>query len=308
MAAALLDIPKLLDRVKEISKTYKPPKIVDPKEINEQVFDPIFISLKENIRSLIRINQISDAKYWKSAGIRVETQAAFEECMDHVKKTTKLLGEGFYGKVYKVPASPCFKNVPKGVKHIGVKVELMKPGGDNNQTPERLKIVTKIGKRAGDLKIGPKMYDAFVTIGENGNVQIIKLFEIIDGKPWAEVQWKTPKMQQAALDKLDGLIHKMNKAGIIHHDLHTNNVMVGTNGSVYIIDFDLATLIANEEEGRIGMFETPVRWSWQETGILSDHSIKYIFDKLVEEGSIVLPAPKVGGSRFTRRRRRYSTD
>ena len=308
MAAALLDIPKLLDRVKEISKTYKPPKIVDPKDINEQAFDPIFVSLRENIRALVRINQISDAKYWKSAGIRVETQKAFEECMDHVKKSTKLLGEGFYGTVFKVPASPCFKNVPKGVKHIGVKVELMKPGGDNNQTPERLKIVTKIGKRAGDLKIGPKMYDAFVTIGENGNVQIIKLFEIIDGKPWADVQWKNPKMQQAALDKLDGLIHKMNKAGIIHHDLHTNNVMVGTNGSVYIIDFDLATLIANEEEGRIGMFETPVRWSWQETGILSDHSIKYIFDKLVEEGSIVLPAPKVGGSRFTRRRRRYSTD
>lgn len=308
MAAALLDIPKLLDRVKEISKTYKPPKIVDPKDINEQAFDPIFVSLRENIRALVRINQISDAKYWKSAGIRVETQKAFEECMDHVKKSTKLLGEGFYGTVFKVPASPCFKNVPKGVKHIGVKVELMKPGGDNNQTPERLKIVTKIGKRAGDLKIGPKMYDAFVTIGENGNVQIIKIFEIIDGKPWAEVQWKTPKMQRAALDKLDGLIHKMNKAGIIHHDLHTNNVMVGTNGSVYIIDFDLATLIANEEEGRIGMFETPVRWSWQETGILSDHSIKYIFDKLVEEGSIVLPAPKVGGSRFTRRRRRYSTD
>ena len=236
MAQAPIDIPKLAERIQEISKGFKNNAPASNFNASQE---PLYRSMQPFIRAVVIKNQTGNAEYWKSGGIRMEDPQTFKACLEKVKERTKVLGQGYYGKVFNVPTEKCIKYVPKGVKHVGVKVENIKPDGDENQTPDRLKEVTIIAKKAGDLKIGPKMYDSFVTIGDDGLVQIIKVFEIVDGKAWVNVEWETEKAKKVALEQLDVLIHKMNKAGIIHHDLHPGNVMVTKDNKVYIIDFDL---------------------------------------------------------------------
>lgn len=280
MNQAPVDIPKLAVRIQEISKGFK-----NNTSVNFNVSqEPLFRTMQPFIRAIVIKNQTSNSEYWESAGIRMEDPETFKACLEKVKERTKLLGQGYYGKVFNVPTEKCIKYVPKGVKHVGVKVESIKPDGDENQAPDRLKEVTMIAKKAGDLQIGPKMYDSFVTIGDDGLVQIIKVFEIVDGTSWANTDWKTEKDKKAALEQLDKHIHKMNKAGIIHHDLHAGNVMVTKDGKVYIIDFDLAKRVENEESERLNGF-TGIN-SWGPKGVASNKGIQYIYKKLVEEGSI----------------------
>jgi serine/threonine protein kinase len=293
---AIFDIPKLAERIREISKTYPEKQGNNPVDGTPE--DPWFQPLKEPLRSVLRMSINLDKKYWKSAGIRVEGPDEFQKCMDKLKKHAKLSGEGAFGKVYSVPNDVCFKNVPRGVKRLGVKIETI-GGADGfkaifggNVTPERLRDVTKIAKIAGTLGIGPKMYDAFVSVDQHNTVQVVKIFEFVDGKTWADTKWKNPKAREDAQHRLEDLIHKMNGAGIIHHDLHTKNVMIGKNGKLYIIDFDLAKFSKNEESGAIGRFEDPPRFMFEESakGVSSDNGIRYIYNKLVEEGDIILPA------------------
>jgi thiamine kinase-like enzyme len=151
--------------------------------------------------------------------------------------------------------------------------------------------VTKIAKRMGELNIGPKLYDVFVTTDADDIVVIIKVFEVIDGKQWADTIWETPKAKAAAIDKLDSMIKKMNKMGVIHHDIHPGNVMVSTSGAIYIIDFDMAANVENEETRALGYFNES-RNIWKPKGAASVEGVDYIFDKLIEEGSIVLDKPK----------------
>ncbi|NDB81585.1 MAG: hypothetical protein EB127_02365 [Alphaproteobacteria bacterium] len=293
---AIFDIPRLAERIREISKTYPEKQGNNPADGTPE--DPWFEPLKQPLRLLLRMSINLEEKYWKSAGIRVEGPDEFQKCMDKLQKYAKLSGEGAFGKVYSVPNDVCFKNVPRSVKRLGVKIENI-GGGDGfrgifggNVTPERLRDVTKIAKIAGTLGIGPKMYDAFVSVDQHNTVQVVKVFEFVDGKTWQDTIWKNQKAREDAQHKLEDLIHKMNGAGILHHDLHTKNVMIGKNGKLYIIDFDLAKFSKNEESGAIGRFEDPPRFMFEESakGVTSDNGIRYIYNKLVEEGDIILPA------------------
>ena len=281
MEAVPVNIPKLAARIREISKGFNNNAPAPNFNIAQE---PLFRSMKPFIRAITLRAQTNEPNYWKSAGIRMEDPVDFKACLERVKDKTKVLGQGYYGKVFNVPADKCIKYVPKNIKHIGVKVESIKPDGDENQTPDRLKEVTKIAKKAGELEIGPKMYDSFVTVGDDGLIQIIKVFEIIEGTSWANAEWKSDKVKKVALGQLDKLIHKMNKAGIIHHDLHAGNVMVSKTGRIYIVDFDLAKLVENEESDRLNGF-TGIN-SWGPKGVASDKGIQYIYSKLIETGAI----------------------
>jgi len=294
-----INIPKLTERIRAHAKTYAPPPLSTNGSNN---FPPLKqrsgarYELSNLIRSIALSAVTLDENYWKSAGIRMEDPATMASCMKKLEKTSKLLGQGVYGKVFNVPVASvptdtCFKHIPSGVKHIGVKIERMKNEYEPNQTPARLQEVTKIAKRMGELNIGPKLYDAFVVTDADNAVVIIKVFEVIDGKQWADTTWETSKAKAAAIAKLETMIKKMNKLGVIHHDIHTGNVMVSTSGAIYIIDFDMATLVENEETRALGYFNAS-RNLWRPKGAASDEGVDYIFDKLVEEGSIVLDKPK----------------
>lgn len=283
MSTGALDLPKLTERIREIAQTYMPS--ANKVEENGEP-DGLFKSLSGFLRRIVLNVSAQDPKYWKDAGIRMESPEEFASCVGKIKKDAKVLGKGFYGTVYKVPTNSCIRNIPKKVTHVGVKMEILKPDYDANQTPERLKEVTEIARQAAEIKVGPALYDFFVTVAKDGTVQIVKIFQIIEGKSWADTEWATPAKKQASIEKLNIAIHKMNHKGIIHHDLHSGNVMVTNSGEVYIIDYDLARKVDNEESGLISEFNYASDNPWEPKGAASTKGLKYIYDKLVEEGSI----------------------
>jgi predicted Ser/Thr protein kinase len=292
MAAPAFDIPALAERVAEIVPTYTAAKneTIDP-EIKES---PLFIALRPFLRGLILNISAKDESYWRASGVRMVPRRTFAECMARVKNTARELGAGYYGKVLNVPSNPCFENLPAAVKHVGLKIENLKGEFDANQTPDRLKEVIAIAKKAGELGIGPQLYDVFITIGADGIVQIIKLFELIDGVSWEKTEWGGPLKKTEALDKLNDAIHIMNKAGIIHHDLHSGNVMVSRTGEVYIIDYDMAKFVDNEEADALESFKNDLVNRWNPKGVASNNGIAYVYQKLLAEGTIKLTAGSRG--------------
>ena len=214
----------------------------------------------------------------------------FNSCLETLKSKTKELGSGFFGTVYDVPVSACTSEIsnklPSGLRRVGIKVERLKERSAS-QTPDYIQTVFGIAKKASQLGIGPACYDVCVTLGPDGFVRIVKLFEIIQGQSWDATVWKTPAKKLKALAQLDKHIHTMNKAGIIHQDLHGGNVMVTPSGRVYIIDYDLASYSKDAEAGRLEAFNDSV---WQTRSADRENCIKYVFQTLLEEGSLRLTA------------------
>jgi serine/threonine protein kinase len=299
----LFDIPRLTERIKALAATYTPSRVDSTTNTESLAETGLYRSLKGFIRNAAIMAQAQDPAYWKSGGIRMIPNDDITDCMRKAATNSKVLGQGFYGRVLNVQSGPCFKTIPVDVKHFGLKIENLKPDWDPNQVPKRLREVTEIAKEAGELGIGPAFYDVFVTTDKLGSVQIIKAFEVIDGTSWRDTKWASSKQKEKAVEQLDKAIHVMNKAGIIHHDLHQGNVMVSKKGKVYIIDYDLARRTDNEETERISMFANNHTDPWEPPGVASRKGCLYLFKRLIDEGSIKLTATK-SSSRKTRRSKR----
>lgn len=294
MASVLFDIPKLSAKIAEITPSYV-------QQSNNQDVD-LPIGITTLIRGLMIQNLVKSEDYWKTGDIRMMDPAVFNKCMSELKENSITLGEGFYGKVYDVPVRGCFlKNLPSTTKRIGVKVENIKYDYSENQTPTSLRRVIEITKKASELEIGPALYDVFVSVSSSGVVQIIKIFEIIDGSTWEQTEWKSDVYKKDALAELDKLVHTMNSAGIIHHDLHPGNVMVRKDGKVFIIDYDNAKWVSNEEESNLKSFNSSYPSGSDPKGVLSTDGVKFVYNKLVQDGSIVT-SNKNGGKRVSRKR------
>jgi len=282
--APIVNIPALLERMRVIAKTYDPSV---PFELREDL-KTIFINYERFIPGMLQTATSTQASFWKEGGIRMVDSAAFIACMKSLEAQTKPLGSGFFGMVFDVPVSPCMSNItkhiPSGVKRVGIKIEALKQSFEN-QSPSRVSEVFEIAKKAAGLGIGPAIYDVFVTLWEDGTVRIIKIFEIIRGTSWESTQWTSTKAKTKALRQLDTHIHTRNKAGIIHHDLHSGNVMVSKTGRVYIIDFDLATFSKDEEASQMYRFNDSYSFS---KGVLSEEGVAFVFQTLIDEGSLRL--------------------
>ena len=287
----LLDLPALSTRINQIAKTYASDTPVVPLTESDKLFD----SLQPIIRKILYESAIKDSNYWKKEGVRVESAANFAQCLNTVKERMTAVGSGAFGTMYDVPVAACMKNLPRGVKHVGIKIEKISGIFESHQTPQRVKEVAKIAKKAAKLKIGPEFYDMFVTENEHHQAVIIKIFELINGKTWENTEWSSPEKKHKAAERLKEAIHTMNKAGILHHDLHPGNVMIHKSGKVYIIDYDRATIADNAELNTLPYFNDSIPYEWSMKGAMSDNGILYIYTKLVEEGTILLndtkPAP-----------------
>lgn len=295
MTTPAIDIPRLSDRIQEIVPTYDPSMTTAADDNN-----PADWTIKDFIRSIIYKIKAFHPEVWKTSGLRMETPEALANCVAKVQSKAKLMGEGFFGKVFNMPVHKCMKNIPPGVKRVGIKVEAVK-GNQDNQLPERVKSSSDIAKRMGALGIGPKLYDIFYVLSSEG-VTLIKVYDLIDGKAWKDMVWKSPAEKSAALEKLGALIHKMNKAGVIHNDLaNDGNVMVDKHGRVYIIDFDLAVRANTIERNRLEFFKkNPGNAGWFGEKV-SQKMVNYVYNTLVEEGTIKLslakPAQDTGKSK-----------
>jgi len=278
---ALLDVPRIAKRIKEITKTYN-----ESAEVLTDPENPLYLLLKYFLKDLAFQVAIDDKDYWGS--IRFEEPKRFAECIlsDKLRRKSKVVGKGAFGTMWDVPVASCMRSIPSGVKHVAVKVEKVS-SDERNQTPERLKEVAVITKRAATLGIGPKLYDMFVTKNGQNEIIIVKIMELIHGTSWANTEWKSPAIKKKALKQLSDAIELMNKQDIIHHDLHDGNVMVAKSGKVYIVDYDRANVTSHEEINQLYQFNNSVKRPWDLNEMITEKRLLFLFDRLVKEGSII---------------------
>ena len=253
-------------------------------EVSEPPHHPLLYPFKTIITGILTNNTIRDPKYWSKYGIRMETSDEFKKCVEKFEKHAKLLGSGFYGSVFKTKPPTCVKNIPKGTSYVAIKIESFKfdSWGPSSQTAPRVAGAAAISKIAGKLNIGPKFYDCFIMFGKAGDVQIVKVFEYIEGKPWKDMKWKSSEKKADAIEQLSKKIKKLNNAGIIHHDLHQGNVMVSKTNEVYIVDFDLAKFSKNDESNKISAFNES-----KSNELAPDRLVNYVYNKLIEDGKLI---------------------
>ena len=281
---AAINIPALIKRVGELVPTYI------QTDSFELPADDANKSIRDALSAIVYNSIISMKSYWTDAGLRIENATEFQDCIDSAKQTP--LGSGAFGTVIKMPTRPCMsRRIPKGVKQVAIKIERLRSFWEYNQTPAKVREVFAIAKKAAALHIGPEMYDVFIVVGDDGIVKIVKVSEVVEGKPWDNVVWKSPAAKAVAVKKLAECVRKMNKAGILHHDLHSANIMVTKKGEIMIIDYDLATFAKNEEQAALGRINDSYS-TYTPQGILSQEGINFLFQELVKDGTIILPGKK----------------
>ena len=173
--------------------------------------------------------------------------------------------------------------MPKHVNTVAVKVERL----DMNyyiHTPEKIKETASIAKKAAKLKIGIHLYDVFVVKIEN-EYKLVKIYEYIEGQPWGKYKFKSNKQYNEAINTLQHYITIMNKNGILHKDLHTDNVMITPAGKIYIIDFDLASYSDNFEQNDIILFYKNNLFEHSYMDIRTN----YVYNELVKQKVIKIP-------------------
>ena len=112
-----------------------------------------------------------------------------------------------------------------------------------------------IAKKMGELNIGPKIHDVYYCIS-NG---IIKYYFVMDYMNQGTLNGyteknKITKLPNEHIKQIMNKIHKMHKHGIIHDDLHMNNILVNKkNGKIefYIADFGLSKSLKQKNKNEV---------------------------------------------------------
>ncbi len=198
----------------------------------------------------------------------MQTGAQFTQCTQNTKTT-----------------SLDFKGIPKEVEWVAIKMEQVGAYFYESQLPENLRTHLTVIQEAAQAGLTPVLYDTFICIDETDASTIVKVMEYVDGVRLGD--W-LPGASKANISKakqiLTSKVEALGKMGILHNDLHNNNIMVvltpkGTVKDVVIIDSDLASYAQNTEVKKVsGMFSNS-----------GNYQIAYaILQKLIQEKSIVL--------------------
>lgn len=156
----------------------------------------------------------------KSAGEmnKITAQRYMNKLLPNIKIGNKI-GSGFHGIVYKGTSN---RN-----GNLAVKIQ-----NKNNSAKTELQALKKLN----GLNITPK----FVRhASDNSNRVNILVSKFVNGTTLSKYESHIP---QDIKNKVKNAIAKMHKAGVIHGDLHSENIMIGKNGKVYIIDVGKALI------------------------------------------------------------------
>jgi tRNA A-37 threonylcarbamoyl transferase component Bud32 len=147
------------------------------------------------------------------------------------------IGGGEYGKIFKIDENRC-------VKFINISEVL------HNLSYIDFQNEVEISKIAGELGVGPKIYDTYVCVNDaNSTCYGIIYMEYVKGVTLTDFLYKYYSKGNVATIRrlLEEKINKLHNAGILHSDLHSDNVMVIMQGSevkdVVIIDFGFSQYI-----------------------------------------------------------------
>ena len=280
-----LDLPKLHKRILELyEELLEIPKPPVPIKL-EHVF------LLDYIQSVIK-KAIFNEKEWKKYGFRVvhgNPAQVFQGCFckeaEAILKKSTELGSGAYGTVHKSHIPPCvsLKHIPDS-EWIAIKMESVGNYFSPDQTPEMLRKHVTIIEEVGRVGLTPMLYDVFICMTPDGKQTIVKVMEYVEGERLANWLEKASvanqkKVKEILLSKVEALA----AMGIIHRDLHANNIMVsftkrGVVKDVVIIDFDLAQRATNLEPMGVGSLFSKAEYE----------NYAIILDQLIKEKSIIL--------------------
>ena len=147
------------------------------------------------------------------------------------------LGSGEYGKIFKIDETRC-------VKFIAISEQL------NNLRYIDYRNEIEISKVAGDHGISPKIYDSYVCVNnKDSSCYGVIYMEYIKGLTLSDFLYKYYSKENVLIIRrlLEEKINKLHNLGILHSDLHSDNVMVVMDGSnikdVVIIDFGFSQYI-----------------------------------------------------------------
>jgi serine/threonine protein kinase len=197
-----------------------------------------------------------------------------------VKVKEALLGRGFYGAVYKVDSK------------TAVKVQLLSEGVFNDidthlGIKHRIAIEKEISIKAGELGVGPKVYDSYVCCGKDNGCYMVMYMEYVKGETLEQLE-NTPG-KEAAVEEAKELakakLQILHKHKILHGDVHRGNIWVSKSKSgkldVKLIDYgyaryfrDGAKIASNIELQRFDV-KTPSELR------------RYVAVRLVEAGNVV---------------------
>ena len=162
------------------------------------------------------------------------------DCVDI--KNKKLIGRGSNGSVYKLDASTLVKIININTLY-----------SYNNNTDKLKEIIDSeynIAKKAGDIGVGPKVYNHFICKSDSGYYHIIYMENIKNSTTltsWLEKK-TNQKNKEELLNKIKIKLRKLHDNNIIHRDMWSDNILVvkkKNNFDIVIIDYGFAQVQDN---------------------------------------------------------------
>jgi RIO-like serine/threonine protein kinase len=201
----------------------------------------------KNLVDIVLIGSVEKAPPVEAVPVTVIPQTNVQIMQNIVKKlpgwslmkVTGLLGKGGYGAVYQA-SDPNFDNVA---------IKIQKKSNNSNAEVKALKKL-RAAKMAptylnnNNIKATNNMKKLVPRNLEVGNNVSVLASQMIRGSPLKKWYTGAP-IPQNIKNKLANSISKMHNSGVIHGNLHRNNIIIGNNGKAYVIDFG-KSLVTNK--------------------------------------------------------------
>ena len=197
------------------------------------------ILLYQIIREYLNNNSVSDlVKYSVSELVKyLEIRIPLKN--DELSKYNKreLLGEGVFGKVYKLPKNKVLKVINATKYKIPTKKNIQEQREGIDQIVNEIRSMKRMNKI--DPPISPKIYDYWMSNNNNSlHIYIVMEFKGKSLSTW--LHERNRDLTETEEQIIEEKIERMHKMGIVHNDLSLNNILVEeVNGEVnfYIADF-----------------------------------------------------------------------
>ncbi len=206
----------------------------------------------------------------------------------------RFLGAGAMGEVY-AGLQPVIG------KKVAIKL-LKQEVGASRDGAERFKREA----RAVNQIDHPNVIDIF-SFGRLDDGRLYLVMDLVEGKSLRKALAEGPLEVQQALDILDqiaGALDAAHARGVVHRDLKPDNVMLGSGGKIYVLDFGLAKLLSLDESappvsmltgqgtwlGTPG-YMAPEQWSADGAGPASDRYSLGVMAFELLSGSLPFAAP-----------------
>lgn len=201
----------------------------------------------QNLVDIVLIGTVEDAPATAPAPVTVIPQTNVNIMQNIIKKlpawgktkVTGLVGKGGYGAVYQASNNQ--------LGNIAVKIQ--KKSNNSNAEIKALKKLSHLG-------IAPNYYNNKLIKASNnvaklvprgiapGNNVSVIMSKMIRGNPLGKWYTGAP-IPQSIKNKVKNVVMNMHSQGVIHGDLHKNNILIGNNGKAYVIDFG-KSLVTNK--------------------------------------------------------------